>query len=185
MGYKTPVLKTLTPENQWEVYALEVLAYILDGGDSARLSKNLIRGAEIATSVGVGYDPFSRLTELFTISGIPTKDHTVIELENALRKQITQLQTMQVEKAELERVKTQLRASQVYELDSIFYQGMKIGLLETVGLDWRIFDSYIDKLKAVTAEQVQAVARKYLIDEQLTIAVLEPQPIKSNIGDAH
>jgi len=180
MGYKTPVLKNLTPENQWEVYALEVLAYILDGGDSARLSKHLVRGQQIATSVGVGYDQFSRLTELFTLSGIPTKDHSVIELETALRKQIKQLQTMRVDKTELERVKTQLRASQVYELDSIFYQGMKIGLLETVGLDWRLFDSYLDNIKAVTAEQIQAVARKYLIDEHLTIAVLEPQPLKGN-----
>ncbi len=178
MGYKTPVLKNLTPENQWQAYALEVLANILDGGDSARLSKHLIRGQQIATSVGVGYDQFSRLTELFTLSGIPTKDHSVIELETALRKQIKQLQTMRVDTAELERVKTQIRASKVYELDSIFYQGMKIGLLETVGLNWRLFDSYLDNIKAVTAEQVQAVARKYLIDEHLTIAVLEPQPLK-------
>ncbi len=178
MGYKTPVLKNLTPENQWQAYALEVLANILDGGDSARLSKHLIRGQQIATSVGVGYDQFSRLTELFTLSGIPTKDHSVIELETALRKQIKQLQTMRVDTAELERVKTQIRASKVYELDSIFYQGMKIGLLETVGLDWQLFDSYLDNIKAVTAEQVQAVARKYLIDEHLTIAVLEPQPLK-------
>jgi zinc protease len=178
MGYKTPVLTTLSKENQWEAYALEVLANILDGGDSARLSKNLIRGEQIATSLGVSYDSFSRLTELFIISGIPTKNHSVSELETALRKQIKQLQTLRVDKAELERVKTQLRAAQVYELDSIFYQGMKIGLLETVGLDWRLFDSYLDNIKAVTAEQVQAVARKYLKDELLTIAVLEPQPLK-------
>ncbi len=180
MGYKTPVFTTLSKENQWEVYALEVLANILDGGDSARLSKHIVRGEQIATSVGVSYDNFSRLTELFTISGIPTKNHSVSDLEAALRKQIKQLQTMPVDKVELERVKTQLRASQVYELDSIFYQGMKIGLLETVGLDWRLFDSYLDNIKAVTAEQVQAVARKYLIDKRLTIAVLEPQPVKGN-----
>jgi zinc protease len=183
MGYKAPVLKDLTQKDQWEVYALEVLANILDGGNSARLSKNLVRGEQIATSLGVSYDNFSRLTELFTISGIPTKDHSVSELETALRKQIKQLQTMKVDKSELERVKTQLRASQVYELDSIFYQGMKIGLLETVGLDWRLFDSYLDNIKAVTAKQVQAVARKYLIDKHLTIAVLEPQPLKANRGN--
>ncbi|KHD06622.2 peptidase M16 [Candidatus Thiomargarita nelsonii] len=174
MGYKVPALKTIAEENQWKVYALEVLAYILDGGDSTRLSKNLVRGQQIATSASAGYDPFSRLTDLFTFSGIPTNAHTVPELEKALREQIQQLQTTLVDKAELDRIKTQLRASQVYELDSIFYQGMKIGLLETVGLDWRIFDTYLENVKAVTAEQVQAVARQYLIDKNLTIAVLEP-----------
>ena len=46
-----------------------------------------------------------------------------------------------------------------------------------VGLDWRMIDDYPDKLKAVTAEQVQTVARKYLVDARLTVAVLDPQPI--------
>ena len=178
MGYKVPVLKTIADAKPWEVYALEVLAYILDGGDSARLSKNLVRGQEIATTVSAGYDPFSRLTDLFTFGGIPTDQYTVIELEAALREQIKQLQTTPVETAELERVKIQLRASQVYELDSIFYQGMKIGMLETVGLDWQLFDRYLENIKAITAEQVQIVAKKYLIDDHLTVAVLEPQPIK-------
>jgi len=177
MGYKVPTLKTIAEKEQWEVYALEVLAYILDGGNSARLSKNLVRGQQIATSTSTGYDPFSRLTDLFTFTAIPTNAHTVSELETALRKQIQQLQTTPVDKTELKRVKTQLRASQIYELDSVFYQGMKIGLLETVGLDWRIFDIYLEKLKAVTAEQVKAVANKYLIDKNLTIAVLEPLAI--------
>jgi zinc protease len=50
-------------------------------------------------------------------------------------------------------------------------------LLETVGLDWRVADSYVERIRAVTAEQVQAVARKYLIPDRLTVAVLEPLPI--------
>jgi len=178
MGYKVPVLNTLALENHWEVYALEVLANILDGGDSARLSKHLVRGQQIATTAGASYDLFSRLEELFSFSGIPTQKHTVADLEAAIREQIKQLQTTLVDKTELERVKIQLRASQVYELDSHFYQGLKIGMLEVVGLDWQLFDSYLDNIKAVTAEQVQAVARKYLIDDHLTIAVLEPQPLK-------
>ncbi len=180
MGYKVPVLNTIAEQNRWEVYALEVLSYLLDGGDSARLSKHLVRGQQIASSAGTSYDPFSRLEGLFTFSGMPTQAHTVAELEAALRAQIKQLQTTLADKAELERVKIQLRASQVYELDSVFYQGMKIGMLETVGLEWQLFDSYLDNIKAVTAEQVQTVARQYLIDDHLTVAVLEPQPLEGN-----
>jgi zinc protease len=177
MGYKVPSLSTISDENRWEIYALEVLAYLLDGGNSARFSKHLVRGQQIAASANAGYDPFSRLEELLTFSGIPTPQHTVADLEAALREQVQQLQTTLVDEAELERVKIKLRASQVYELDSQFYQGMKIGMLETVGLDWQVFESYLDNIKAVTAEQVQAVARKYLIDDHLTVAVLEPQPL--------
>ena len=51
---------------------------------------------------------------------------------------------------------------------------MQVGQLETVGLDWRRADEYVDKVRAVTAEQVQRVAKKYLVDDLLTVAVLEP-----------
>ncbi len=172
MGYKVPVLAT-KPE-PWEVYALEVLAYLLDGGDSTRLPKNLVRGQQIASSIGVGYNFFARLENLLIIQGIPTDNNTVEKLEAALYEQIKQLKDTLVEPQELTMVKTKLRAAQVYELDSLFYQGMKIGLLETIGLDWRIFDDYLANIKAVTAEQVQMVARKYLIEDHLTVAILEP-----------
>ena len=180
MGYKAPTLTTLAPTAQWEAYALEVLAYILDGNNSARLAKYLVRGNQIAASTNVDYDLYSRLTTLFSLSGIPTNQHTVAELEAALREQIQQLQTTLVTKAELERIKIQLQAEEVYKRDSLFYQGMQIGMLATVGLDWRLLDKYLSNIKAITPEQIQQVAQKYLLDKNLTIAVLEPQPLADN-----
>lgn len=176
MGYKVPVLKTASED--WEPYAIEMLAYVLDGGDSARFTKNLVRGSQIATSVGAGYDLHSRLSELFTIDGTPAQGHTIEELETAIRAQITQLQNELVSNEELERFKTQIVASKVYEKDSIFYQAMQIGTLETVGLDWRLMDQFVDRIRAVTPEQIQQVARKYLVDDRLTVATLDPQEIK-------
>ncbi|OQW93661.1 MAG: peptidase M16 [Beggiatoa sp. IS2] len=177
MGYKAPALRNLSDTDKWEGYALEVLAAVLDGGDSARFSKNLVRGQQIATSASASYSSFSRLDDLFTLSGVPTDTHTVAELEQALREQIQQVQTTLVEKAELERVKTQVRAGKVYELDSMFYQGMQIGSLVAMGFDWHLADSYAENIATVTPEQVQAVARKYLIDDHLTMGILEPQPL--------
>ncbi len=71
-------------------------------------------------------------------------------------------------------------ASEVYQRDSVFYQAMKIGMLETVGLGWRVADEYVDRIRAVTPAQVQAVARKYLVDGRLTITELHPLPIDSH-----
>jgi zinc protease len=70
-------------------------------------------------------------------------------------------------------------ASAVYEQDSTFYQAMKIGQLESVGLDWRVADDYVARIKAVTAEQLQAVASKYLVEKNLTVAELVPLPMES------
>ncbi|NIN33916.1 MAG: insulinase family protein, partial [Gammaproteobacteria bacterium] len=87
-----------------------------------------------------------------------------------------------VKDEELERVKTQVVANDVYEKDSMFYQALIIGTLETTGLSWQLADEYVDKVKAVTAEQVQAAAKKYLVDDQLSVAILDPQPLdKTNM----
>jgi len=71
-------------------------------------------------------------------------------------------------------------AADVYQRDSMFYQGMQLGTIETIGFSWKMLEDYPNKLRAVTAEQVQAVAKKYLHQDNLTIATLDPQPIAPN-----
>ena len=189
MGWKVPVVKTT--DVAWEPYALEMLAGILDGGASARFSRELVRGEEIATSIGAGYGLFSRLDDLFIVAGTPTKAHTVSELEQAVMQQIEELKSELVSEQELKRIQVQVVANKTYERDSVFYQAMQIGMLETIGLDWRLSEEYVKNIDAVTAQQVRAVARKYFIDKTLTVAELIPQPIgdkprpKSSFGVRH
>ncbi len=175
MGYKAPVL--LGAALEWEPYALEVLAGVLDGGASARIAKHLIRDSQVAASAGAGYSLDSRLDSLFLLDGTPSEGHSVSDLEQALREQIQRVQTDLVNPEELARVKAQVMASDVYQRDSSFYQAMQIGSLETVGLGWQVGEQYLDKIRAVTAEQVRDVARKYLVEERLTVAVLDPLPM--------
>jgi zinc protease len=177
MGYKVPVVLTAQPDEVWEPYALEVLAGVLDGGTGARLTSELVRGQAVAASAGAGYDGYDRVQSLFLLSGTPANGHTSAELEQALRDQIKRLHDKPVGSDELERVKAQIRASKVYEQDSIFYQAMQIGILETIGLDWPELERYHEHIDAVTPEQVRAVARKYLVEDRLTVAELVPQPI--------
>jgi zinc protease len=177
MGYKVPTLKTA--ESAAEAYALEVLAGILDGGDSARLSSNLIRGKQIAVAAGAGYNLNSRLADLFELEATPAEGKNVVQLEFALKDEIAKLQTELVSEDELQRIKAQVLATDVYQRDSNFYQAMQLGLLETVGLGWQTANEYVAKVNAVTAEQVRDVARKYLIEDHLSVAYLDPQPLKS------
>ncbi|MGD2112085.1 MAG: pitrilysin family protein [Gammaproteobacteria bacterium] len=177
MGYKVPVLKTAGDDV--EPYALEVLASILDGGDSARLATELVRGSQVAASAGAGYDLYSRQSDLFLLDGTPSAKHSVAELQQALLEQVQRLQKEPVSAAELARVKAKVVAGAVYEQDSTFYQAMKIGQLESVGLDWQVADDYVARIKAVTAEQLQAVAAKYLVRKNLTVAELVPLPMET------
>lgn len=175
MGYKTPVITTA--ETAWEPYALDMLVALLDGGNSARFSQDLIRGSEVAVSAGAQYNAFARLPGMLMLDGIPSQGHDIDELEQALRDQIARLRNELVADDELERVRNQVIASKVYELDSVFYQAMEIGMLETIGLDWRLADRYVDELKKITPEQVREVAQRYLQDDNLTVTQLDPLPM--------
>ena len=178
MGYKAPVLTTV--EEKWEVYALEVLAGVLDGGSSARLSNNLVRGQQIANSASASYGMSAKHETLFVLSAIPNDAVAIDVLEFALREEVDRIKTQLPDDKELDRVKAQVVAAQVDQQDSIFYQAMEVGMLDTIGLPWQIKDEYVQNIMAVTAEQVQQVANKYLTDEQLTVAVLDPLPIENN-----
>lgn len=185
MGYKAPVLTAsmVGQEAEWEMYALEVLAGILDGGSSARLSKNLVRGQEIANSASASYGMSARHESLFVLSAVPNDEVAIEVLEFALREELSIIKTQLPDDNELDRVKAQVVASQVYKQDSTFYQAMEVGMLDTIGLPWQIKDDYVEKILAVTAEQVQQVANKYLTDDRLTVAVLDPLPIENGAGD--
>ena len=172
IGFHTPVI--LGDKQEWEPYALDVLAGVLDGGDSARFSSRLVREQRIAASAGAGYDSIARAPSMFTIDATPFNGRSVEDLEKALIEQIEEIKKDPVSQAEIDRVKAQVIASDVYQRDSMFYQGMEIGMLTMSGLDWRIGDRYVDRINSVTAEQIQKVANKYLNPENMTTAILYP-----------
>lgn len=173
VGYPVPVLNTA--EVDWEPYALDVLSSILDGGSSARLTRHLVRGQEVASMAGASYNLSDRFQSQFVLTGAPARGKSIIMVEKALAAEVEKLRTKPVSNDELERVKAGVIASDTYQLDSVQYLANQIGLLETVGVGWQLIDEYADKIKAVTAEQVREVARKYLRKDRRTIAELQPQ----------
>lgn len=178
MAYKAPVLaQALRGEgvDEWEPYALDVLAAMLTGDDSARLKRELVRGREIASSVSAGIETAARLPTLFSLSAVPAAGVSLETLEQAITEQLNGFATRPPSAAELERIKTQVVADTVFQRDSMQHEAMTIGALEAVGLGWKYRDSYVDKIKAVSAEQVLAVAQKYLVPQGLTVAYLQPE----------
>ena len=181
--YRVPSLPSVHRDKsseEWEPYALDVLAGILDGGLSSRLQSRLVRGMEVASSIGVGYDLFDRLPTGFVFSGVPAQDHTIEDLKQAIHEEVRQLQNRQITEDELSRVKTQTIAADLYQRDSVFYQALLIGRLETVGLSWEVLREYPKRVREVTADQVMKVASKYLKDDYLTVAELVPQSSQSD-----
>jgi zinc protease len=178
MGFHVPALTSAGVDGErYEPYALAVLAGILDGGDSARLQKELVRDKRLASDVDVDYSLTGRANTLFALDATPARGVKVEQIENAIREQLERVKSERVTEGELKRIKAQVVAHDVFARDSVYYQAMQLGRLAAQELDVTLLDQYVDRINAVTAEQVQAVARKYFRDENLTVGVLDPLPI--------
>jgi zinc protease len=175
MGFNVP--SAVSEHNSREPYALDVLNNILAGSDSARLQKQLVRGKSIAGSVDTQYNLYARLSTSLTIAAMPAEGQNTQTLRQAILQQIQALQTTPVAPAELARVKTRVLAERTYAQDSLTDEAFMIGSLESVGLSAREIDNYQRQINQVTAADVQAVAKKYLIPGNMTIGTLLPQAI--------
>ena len=179
LAFKVPRFVSFdsTPDND-DALALTVLAAVLDGYSGARLDRALTRGADrIADSVGAGNGLTGRGPQLFTLDGVPAPGKTTEQLEAALRAEVAKVAREGVSQAELERVKTQWVASEVYKLDSVMNQARELGTYWVEELPLDTSERMIARLRAITADQVKAVAAKYFGDDQLTVGVLRPQPV--------
>lgn len=178
LAYNVPSFKTTANSNQ--VYSLEVLAGLLSAGNSSRLSTELVRKERLASAANAYYSLYSRLSNLLILTAIPNGKTALVKLTLALQAQVQALQTKLVSEKELQRVKTQLIASHIFEQDSITNAANTLGSLESVGLNYRIDDAYPKAIAKVTPEQIREVARLFLTPKRLTIAEFVPAPEKGN-----
>jgi zinc protease len=136
-----------------------------------------VRGSRVANRAGAGYDMTQRGPAVFILDGTPAEGRSTDEVERAMRAEIARIARDGVPQAELDRVKVQYVAQQVYKRDSVFAQAMELAGLEIVGLSHRDADRILEKVRSVTVDEVRAVAGKYFGDDALTVATLVPQPI--------
>jgi zinc protease len=183
LAFRVPGLQSLAASgpSDADALALTVLSAVLDGYSGARLDRALTQGPDrVADGAGASNGLLGRGPQLFVLDGVPIKDKTPAQVEAALREQVARVAREGVSEAELQRVKTQWVASEVYKLDSVFNQARELGSYWAQGLPLDAGERLIERLRAVTAEQVKSVAAKYFGDDQLTVGVLLPQPLDRN-----
>ena len=172
MLYNVPSL--VTADNKQDFYALTMLAGVLDGGMSARIETDLVRGQKLVAGAGASYSGIQRGDGTFTLSAAPNPEVSLEEVEAALREQIVRLQTTLPDESEMARVRAGVLAGQVYEKDSVMGQAMELGTLSTLGLNLDLSETFADELARVTPEEVQRVAREWLVPERLAVAYVTP-----------
>ncbi len=175
VAWRAPTLRDVDKDR--DVYALQVLAAVLDGHDGARIPRNMVRGSQVAVSAGASYDGTGRGESVFIVDGSPSQGKTVDDVQAALLAEIDKIRREGISEDELRRVKAQVIAGQVYKRDSLMGQAMEIGAMEVIGMSWRDDDKMIEMLRSVTADEVKTVANRYFSDDSMSVAVLDPLPL--------
>ena len=153
--------------------ALEVLEAVLSGGRAARLHRRLVVEQRLALDADADYSYGSVDPNLFWLSARPVPGVTTEALERALLAEMAELQREPVTEEELGRVKNQIEASFVWGQDSIYARAATLARFERMG-SWRLADEFVRRIRAVTAADVQRVARAYFPPERKTVGVLVP-----------
>ncbi|MFA5072457.1 MAG: pitrilysin family protein [Nitrospirota bacterium] len=167
IGYKTPTLKH--PDSP----ALDVLQCVLSEGKSSRLYRSLVYEKQIALYAGGDYDSISADPNLFTLYAGVMPGKTSDEIEKALYEEMNRFKTTLVSSKELQKAKNQIEASFLMGQDSVFHQGMLLGQFESVA-SWKLLETYLDRIRSVTPEDVMRVAKAYFTNDNRTVGILVP-----------
>ena len=175
MSFNAPSLATALDRRT--AHTLRLLDMLLAGSNSARIKQQLQLSESIFTEVLSEYDAFNRGDSLLTISMQLNADK-LNDADAALTRVwqvIESLKSKAPEPAELERAKNLLIANLVYAQDDLQRQAHNLGLLQTIGLDWRLADLDTQELNKVTPLDIQQVAQTYLTRERLSTAKILPE----------
>ena len=157
-------------------YELDVLAMVLGQGESSRLSRDIRDKLRLATSVGA-YNTSSVWTEgYFAVSAEPTdRTASLDQLKQALLAQVAALRDEPVTDAELARAKRKVLAGIAQNNQTV--EGVASTLAwEVISLgDPGYLNRYAQAVQSLTAEQLQASARRYLTDDRLITVELLPK----------
>jgi predicted Zn-dependent peptidase len=168
MGWHKPTLPST------EDYVFDVIEALLSKGRTSRFHRSIIQGKQLAEDASAANGmPAARFPNLFMVTGTPRHPHTAEELEQAVYEEIEKLKKEPVKKQELEKIINQLRAEFIRDLSSNSGLSSRLSYYEIITGDYRYLTRYIQMIEKVTPKDVMAVAKKYLTEENRTVAVLK------------
>jgi zinc protease len=162
------------PGNTADFYALQVLSAALQSGQSSRLYQQLVKQKEMVTNVG-GFvaerrGPGALYTSATLKPGVKTED-----VETVIYAEIERLKKEPIADWELEKAKNTTRRNFINGLQSSLSRAVIVGQYTTYYGDPSLINSRLDKVAAVTKDDVQRVANKYLRDTNRTVVITVPK----------
>lgn len=148
------------PGAQEKAAALSLLSEVLGGGQTSVLSKKLQFDTQTAVYAGAFYRGLSYDDTSFGLIIVPSEGVTLQEAEDALDQAVAEFLEEGIDDEQLERIKFQLKAQQIYALDNIEGIARRYGSSLTAGLTVEDVQAWPDILQATTEEDILAAARE-------------------------
>ena len=158
-----------------ELYALDLFIEIMDGGYSSRLTKNLVNKKKVALDIFLSNDTYNQYPNLIIIGGTPRGDISTEEFKNNVLQELSLQSIDSITNNELSNAKARVSANSVYKFDSVFYQAMQVGMLETKNISWKNLDQYTKAIKSITLDEVKNAGRIYFVDNKALTTLLRPE----------
>jgi zinc protease len=175
-AYIVPSIHTAEPR---EAEALTVLAEVLGGGSTSRFYDKLVRNGGPATYAGAYYQSNGVDDTRFAIYGVPKAGTDLRDLEKRMLEVVAEIREGGITPEELERAKNSSIAQAVYSQDSQQTLARIVGTALMIGSSLEDVQNWPARISAVTAEDVQAVARKYLDEDHSVTGYLEAKEGRS------
>ncbi|MCX7312211.1 MAG: pitrilysin family protein [Alphaproteobacteria bacterium] len=158
-AYLVPSSTTAKPG---EAEGLEILSFILGHGTTSRLYRTLVVERELAVGAGGFYNGTALDATQFGVYGSPKPGVTLNKLEDAIDGVIDDVVAKGVTPEEVERAKNRLIADAVYAQDSQATMARWYGAALTTGSTVEDVQAWPDRIRAVTADTVNAAAKAWL-----------------------
>jgi zinc protease len=162
------------PGNTADFYALQVLSATLQGGQSSRLYQELVKEKELTTNVGGFMDEKRGLGALYTFATL-RPGATTADVEKVIYEEIERLKKEPIADWELQKAKNNTRRGIINGLQSSLSRAITLSQYAVYYNDAGLINTRLDKVSAVTKDDVQRVANKYLRDTNRTVVITMPK----------
>lgn len=169
------VVPSYADKKKGEAEALDLLAEIIGGGARSRLYQALVVEQGVATSVGAYYQGTAVDPNNFMIYGTPGAGKQIADLQTAIDAEIARLARDGVDAKELEQAKNRFVRSMIFARDNQSGMARIYGSALATGETVKDVEDWPDRIRAVTAEQVQRAAADYLNEKPSVRGYLLPQ----------
>jgi len=159
-----------------EAEALELLMRVAAHSATSRIYKRLVMEDQVAASAGGWYSDSGLDSGRLSFYAIAGQEHTPEDIKAAIDRVVEDLREGGVTQAELDRARASQIAEYVYNSDSISRMARQYGWRLAAGMTVEDVEAWPERLKEVTVDDVRAVARKYLDDDNSVTGILKPEP---------